>query len=286
MSAIGFRRRAAFELRAPVSRRRVLDRGLVSLLGVTTVIALLAGVLAPFDPIQPVGDLNLGPLSPHHLLGTDTIGRDLFSRVLIGMRASWLSALAVVLVGVLFGGTIGVLAGAFGGWVDSLLMRFTDLFLALPAPLVAIAIVSALGPGLFHTLVGISVVWWPYYARIIRGEVRALAARPHVEAARLSGVSRSRLIVWHLLPGAVPTAIVAASLDIGNVVLVLAGLSFLGLGQPQPSPELGADSSNTLSELLPQPWVPIIPGLAVLLLTLIANVGGDAVRRLLGGRAW
>jgi peptide/nickel transport system permease protein len=287
MSAIGFRRRAAFELRRPtVPGRRTLDLGLVGLLGVTTLVALLAGVLAPYNPIQPVGGLDLGPFSPHHLLGTDTIGRDIFSRVLIGMRASWLSALAVVLIGVLFGGLIGVVAGAFGGWVDSVLMRFTDLFLALPAALVAIAIVSALGPGLVHTLIGISVVWWPYYARIIRGEVRALAARPHVEAARLAGVSRGRLIIWHLLPGAVPTAIVAASLDIGNVVLVLAGLSFLGLGQQQPAPELGADTANTLDQLLGQAWIPIIPGLAVLLLTLIANLGGDAVRRLLGGRPW
>lgn len=287
MSAVGFRRRTAFELRPPaISPRRSVDRALVGLLGLITLVALLAPVLAPYDPIQPVGGLLLGPLSPHHLLGTDEIGRDLFSRVLIGIRASWLSALAVVLVGVLFGGLIGVIAGSFGGWVDSALMRFTDLFLALPAALVAIAIVAALGPGLIHTLIGISIVWWPYYARIIRGEVRALAARPHVEAARLSGAGRSRLIIWHLVPGVISTAIVAASLDIGNVVLVLAGLSFLGLGQQQPSPELGADTANSLDQLLGQAWVPLIPGIAVLLLTLIANVGGDAVRRLLGGRAW
>jgi peptide/nickel transport system permease protein len=287
MSAVGFRRRTAFELRPPaISAGRAVDISIVSLLGLTTLVALLAPVLAPYDPIQPVGGLALGPFSPHHLLGTDEIGRDLLSRVLIGMRVSWLSALAVVAVGVLFGGLIGVIAGAFGGWVDSALMRFTDLFLALPAALVAIAIVSALGPGLIHTLIGISVVWWPYYARIVRGEVRALAARPHVEAARLSGAGRSRLIIWHLLPGVIATAIVAASLDIGNVVLVLAGLSFLGLGQPQPSPELGADTANSLAQLLGQAWVPLIPGIAVLLLTLIANIGGDAVRRLLGGRAW
>jgi peptide/nickel transport system permease protein len=287
MSVVDFRRRAAFELRRPaVPRRRAIDLGLVGLLGLITLIALFASVLAPYNPIQPTGGLDLGPVSPHHLLGTDDIGRDILSRVLLGIRASWFSALAVVAIGVLFGGLIGVLAGAFGGFIDSVLMRFTDLFLALPAALVAIAIVSALGPGLVHTLIGISVVWWPYYARIIRGEVRALAARPHVEAARLSGVSRARLILFHLVPGVVPTAIVAASLDIGNVVLTLAGLSFLGLGQPQPSPELGADTANTLDQLLGQAWVPIIPGLAVLMLTLSANLGGDAVRRLLGGRSW
>ncbi|MDT4944952.1 MAG: peptide/nickel transport system permease protein [Pseudonocardiales bacterium] len=204
--------------------------------------------------------------------------------MIIGVRTSWLSALAVVLVGLLIGGIVGLLAGAFGGWVDAVLMRLTDLFLAMPGALVAIAIVAALGPGILHTLIGISVVWWPYYARIIRGEVRALAARPHVEAARLAGVGRTRLIVRHLLPGAVPTAIVSASLDVGNVILLLAGLSFLGLGQSQPAPELGADTANTLDQLLSHQWVPIIPGLAVLVLTLIANLGGDALRRLLAGK--
>ena len=195
-----------------------------------------------------------------------------------------MSALLVVAVGLIIGGTIGVIAGAFGGWVDGLLMRITDLFLALPGALVAIAIVAALGAGLSHTLIGISIVWWPYYARIIRGEMRALASRPHVEAARLAGVGRFRLITKHLLPGVIPSAIVTASLDIGNVVLLLAGLSFLGLGRSAPSPELGADTARTLSQVLDQPWIPLVPGTAVLLLTLIANLGGDAIRALLAGR--
>lgn len=281
---VAVRRRVPIDLgRRAMSRHRTFDFALVGLLAVTTIIALLAAEIAPYNPVQPVGDLDLGPFSPHHLLGTDSIGRDLFSRTIIGVRTSWIAALLVVLVGLLVGGIVGLIAGAFGGWVDSVLMRLTDLFLALPGALVAIAIVAALGPGLVHTLIGISIVWWPYYARIIRGEVRALAARPHIEAAKLSGVGRVRLIVRHLLPGVFPTAIVTASLDVGNVVLLLAGLSFLGLGQSQPAPELGADTANTLDQLLTQKWVPIIPGLAVLLLTLIANVGGDALRRLLAG---
>ncbi|ADP81630.1 ABC transporter permease [Pseudofrankia inefficax] len=262
-----------------------VDRALVGLLGLVTLVALLAPVLAPYNPVSPVGDLDLAPLSPHHLLGTDSIGRDLLSRVLLGMRASWLSALLVVAVGLVVGGTVGLIAGAAGGWVDAVLMRTTDLFLAMPGALVAIAIVSALGPSLLHTLIGISLVWWPYYARIIRGEVRALAARPHVEAARLAGVGPVRIVVRHLLPGVVPSAVVSASLDIGNVILLLAGLSFIGLGQQQPAPELGADTASTLDQLLGQKWVPIIPGLAVLALTLIANLSGDALRRLLGGRS-
>jgi peptide/nickel transport system permease protein len=284
MAAVTLRRRfSPLQLNLPVTSRRVTI-ALASLLAVVTVVAVAAPVLAPYNPVQPVGDLNLPPGSPHFLLGTDAVGRDLLSRTLLGMRASWLSALAVVAIGLAFGGLVGVVAGAAGGWVDGLLMRLTDLFLALPGALVAIAIVSALGPGLVHTLIGISVVWWPYYARILRAEVRALAIRPHVEAARLSGAGRFRVVTRHLLPGVIPTAVVTASLDIGNVVLLLAGLSFLGLGSPEPSPELGADVSAGLDQLISQWWVPIIPGLAVLLLSLVANVGGDALRRLLRDR--
>jgi peptide/nickel transport system permease protein len=276
-------RRFGLQARTPAIHSRTVNLALVALLGLVTLMAVTARLLAPEDPIQPVGDLNLPPGSAGHLLGTDAIGRDLLSRTLYGIQASWLSALVVVAVGLLVGGLIGLIAGATGGWVDTVLMRLTDLFLALPGTLVAIAIVAAMGAGLVHTLIGISIVWWPYYARIIRGEVRALAARPHVEAARLAGVSRTRLLRRHLLPGVVPTAIVTASLDVGNVVLLLAGLSFIGLGQLAPAPELGADTARALSQLLSQWWVPVIPGLAVLVLSLIANLGGDALRGVLGG---
>jgi peptide/nickel transport system permease protein len=255
---------------------------LVGLLVGVTLVAVFARLLAPYNPIQPVGAINLPPLSPGHLLGTDGIGRDLLSRTLFGIQVSWLSALVVVASGLLIGGTIGLIAGATGGWVDSvLLMRITDLFLALPGALVAIAIVAALGSGLLNTLIGVALVWWPYYARIVRGEVKALAARPHVEAAKLAKVGRTRILTRHLMPGVVPTAVVTASLDVGNVVLLLAALSFLGLGQRAPAPELGADTARTLSQLLSQWWVPGVPGLAVLLLTLIANLGGDAIRSLI-----
>jgi peptide/nickel transport system permease protein len=279
-------RRFGLRARTPAIRNRTINLALVALLGLVTLVALAARLLAPDDPIQPVDDLNLPPGwrgAAGHPLGTDSIGRDLLSRTLYGIQASWLSALAVVAIGLLIGGLVGLVAGAAGGWVDTVLMRVTDLFLALPGTLVAIAIVAALGAGLVHTLIGISIVWWPYYARIIRGEVRALAARPHIEAARLSGVGRARLVRRHLLPGVVPTAIVTASLDVGNVVLLLAGLSFLGLGQLAPAPELGADTARALSQLLSQWWVPVIPGLAVMLLSLVANLGGDALRAVLGG---
>lgn len=251
---------------------------LVALLGVVTLVAAVARLLAPFDPVQPAGRFNLPPGSPGHPLGTDLIGRDLLSRTLYGVQVSWFSALVIVASGLVIGGLVGMVAGSVGGWVDTVLMRTTDLFLALPGALVAIAVVAALGAGLGNTLLGVAIVWWPLYARIVRGEVRAIAARPHVEAARMAGVGPVRLVVRHILPGVVPTAVVTASLDVGNVVLLLAGLSFLGLGQQAPAPELGADTARALSQLLSHWWVPVVPGIAVGLLSLVANLGGDAVR--------
>ena len=260
---------------------RLMSWSGVALLVVVTIVALSAPLLAPHDPVATVAAPFLPPGHGGLLLGSDTVGRDVLSRVLYGMRISWFAALAVVGFGMLFGGTIGLIAGSTGGWIDDVLMRITDLFLALPAPVMAIAIGAALGPGLFHTLLAVSVVWWPFYARIIRGEVRRLAARPHIEAARLSGTGRIRLVVRHLLPGALPTAVVTGSLDIGGLILTLAGLSFLGLGQAAPAPELGADTARTLTFLLQYWWIPIMPGIAVMILALVGNIAGDSVRNLL-----
>jgi peptide/nickel transport system permease protein len=261
-----------------------LDWAAAGLLVPVTLIALLAPLLAPHDPIQPVGLPQLPPGSSGFLLGTDSIGRDILSRVLIGWRSSWFAALAVIASGLLIGGLIGLVAGMRGGLVDTILMRITDGFLALPAPVLAIAVVAALGPGFVHTLVAVAIVWWPFYARIVRGEVRSLAARPHVEAARLAGAGPVRIALRHLLPGVVPAAIVTASLDVGNLVLTLAALSFLGLGQPQPAPELGADTARNLPYLLQQWWIPVMPGIAVMLLALAGNLAGDGLRNLLSDR--
>ena len=252
-----------------------------SLFGVVTLVALLAPVLSPDNPLMPAGAPLLGPGKGGFLLGSDSIGRDVLSRVLYGMRTSWFAALGVIALGLLIGGVIGLVAGATGGWVDTVLMRITDGFLALPAPVLAIAVVAALGPSLLHTLVAVSIVWWPFYARIVRGEIRNLAARPHVEAAKLAGAGRLRIAVRHLLPGAVPAALVTASLDIGNLVLTLAGLSFLGLGQSAPAAELGADTARNLSFLLQDWWVPVMPGIGVLVLAFIGNIAGDGVRNLI-----
>ncbi|MDA8398865.1 MAG: ABC transporter permease [Actinomycetota bacterium] len=249
-----------------------------SLLAVLTGLAVFGPALAPHSPLVPAGAAFTPPGHAGFLLGSDSIGRDELSRVLYGIQTSWFSALAVIASGVLLGGLIGLVAGATGGWVDEVLMRFTDAFLALPGPVLAIAVVAALGPSLFHTLIAVGIVWWPFYARIVRGEVRSLAARPHLEAARLSGASRWSIMTRHLLPGALPAIVVTASLDVGNLILALAGLSFLGLGAPAPAPELGAMAARNLSYLLQSWWVPIMPALAIFLLAFASNIAGDFLR--------
>lgn len=270
---------AATALAAPGGLRRVLAPVLV-----LTLVALLAPLAAPHGSLDIVAAGPLHKPSFGNLLGTDEIGRDVFSRVLYGLRSSWLSAVGVILLGAAIGSLVGALAGAFGGWVDTVLMRLTDLFLALPAPVLAIAVIASLGPSLMHTLLALSVVWWPWYARIVRGEVRALAARPHAEAARLAGVSRGRLVRRHLLPGAITPVVVTMSLDVGNLILSLAGLSFIGLGAPAPAAELGAMSARGLDYLFGHPWVPLAPAAAVALLALTANLLGDHVNRTLDQR--
>jgi peptide/nickel transport system permease protein len=258
-----------------------LERGGLLVLVATTLVAVGAPLLAPHSTTAPIA---VGPFAaPGHgsLLGTDDLGRDVLSRVLYGIRASWVSALVVIASGVVIGGLIGLVAGAAGGWVDVVLMRVTDLFLALPGPILAIAVIAALGPSLPHTLLAVGIVWWPWYARIVRAEVRAQAVRAHVDAARLAGVRRVRLALRHLVPGAVPAVLVTASLDVGNLVLTLAGLSFIGLGSPPPAPELGGMAARGMPYLLGHPWIPLFPALAVFVLAFAANVAGDGVRDLL-----
>ena len=274
---------------AVAPRRRVMDGVKIghvekvglAILALTTLTALVVPLIAPHAPTLPVGAGPLHAPSAAHWMGTDDLSRDVWSRVLYGIRSSWLSAIVVILSGILIGGVLGLVAGFAGGWVDTVIMRVTDLFLALPGPILAIAIVAALGPSLQHTLIAVGLVWWPWYSRIVRGEVRALMVRPHIDAARLAGVSRMRLALRHALPGAVPAVLVTASLDVGNLILTLAGLAFIGLGAPPPSPELGAMVAQGLPYLFGQPWVSLAPAVAIFVLAFAANLAGDGVRDLL-----
>ncbi|MFT3851928.1 MAG: ABC transporter permease [Ilumatobacteraceae bacterium] len=262
-------------------RRRsdLFGRIAIVVLGAVMLALLVAPLLLSAGERDLVGEPFEHPFRAH-LLGTDSQGRDMFARTVLGLRTSWFSALAVVAVGVLIGAAIGLVAGFAGGWIDTVLMRTTDAALALPGPLVALAVVAALGPGLRNTLIAVAVTWWPWYARIVRGEVHRLRGRPFVEAARAGGIGRVRTAVQHVLPGAFEPVIVAASLDVGIVMLVLAGLSFLGLGSPPPAAELGAMTSQGLTYLFNAPWIALVPAIALFSIAVLANVAGDAVRDL------
>ncbi len=261
-------------------RAQVLGRADKAMLAFGALLLLVVIVLPPLLAYG-TNDLAGAPLSApsaQHPFGTDEQGYEILTRVMYGMRTSIVAALIVIASGVLIGGFIGLVAGIAGGWVDAVLMRFTDLFLGLPGPLLVLAVVSALGASLRNTLIGLAVVWWPWYARIVRGQVRATASRPHVEAARLAGLGRARVALKHILPGAFGSIVVTASLDIGNVILLLASLSFLGLGSPDTSPELGAMSARGLTYLFTGWWAAVIPAAAVFLLAFVGNFVGDAVR--------
>ena len=253
-------------------------RAAIVVLSAVTLVALFAPVLAPSNPTVPVDQPFLAPFTASHLLGTDSVGRDELSRVLFGIRSSWISAIAVIFFGVLIGGIVGMVAGVSNTRVDSALMRITDGFLAFPGPVLAIAVVASLGASLLHTLIAVAIVWWPFYARIVRGEARAIMSRPHIEAAKTFGVGKVRLAMRHVLPGVIPAVIVTASLDVGNLVITLSGLSFLGLGAPAPAPELGAMAARNLQYLLQQWWVCVMPALAIAVMAIISNFAGDALR--------
>ncbi|MBU4215110.1 MAG: ABC transporter permease [Actinobacteria bacterium] len=247
--------------------------------GSLVVLAALVGpALSPYSVIIPSGAPLLAPGSAGHLFGTDALGMDLGTRLLAGMQRSLGAALAVTLVAAVLGSFIGVVAGFFGGVLDTVLMRVTDLFLAFPATIIAMALAAALGQSLGSAIVGITVVWWPLYARLVRGEVRRVATLPHVLAARVSGVRGWRLLARHVVPAVTPTIAVTASLDIGAVIMTLAALSFIGLGTPAPAPELGRMASDGMKYFLNSWWVAVLPSLAIGLLAFLFNYAGDALR--------
>ncbi|RUU08394.1 ABC transporter permease, partial [Mesorhizobium sp. M6A.T.Ca.TU.002.02.2.1] len=244
---------------------------------VVTAVAVLAPWITPFDPQLRVAGAYLPP-SAGHWFGTDEIGRDLFSRVILGVQYTWLPGLAVISFTLIVGSLVGLISGLMGDKVDLVIERIIDLFLVLPSTLIALAVVASLGPGLVNTMIALAIFWWPWYARISRDEIRRLKARPHVEAARIAGVRGPRLLLRYLLPGVVPALLIGASLDVANVIMTLSLMSFLGLGLPAPAPELGAMTSRTLDSLTVHWWLPILPAAIIFLLCLLANLAGDGIR--------
>ncbi|MEB3964561.1 ABC transporter permease [Streptomyces kunmingensis] len=255
----------------------------VALGGVALIVfvALFAPVLAPY-PADATGAAEtaqiLRPPSAAHWFGTDELGRDVFSRVLYGARIGPLVAVAVVTASLLAGTAIGVVAGYFGGWFDELLMRLTDVFLAVPALLLALALATVLAPGPVGLTVALTVTWWPWYARLVRGETASVVGRPYIEACRALGLGHRRTLMRHVLPNASTPLLVQASTDVGGVLLVASGLSFLGLGPQPPTPDWGLMVEQSQNYFTTHWWIGTFPGLAIMLVAGLCFLLGDVLR--------
>lgn len=246
-------------------------------------IALIAPMLAPFDPLaQNVRDRLQAP-SDAHVFGTDELGRDMFSRVLYGARITIPAGIAVIIVGSTLGIVVGAVAGYLGGRWDELLMRTAELFMAFPTIILAMAITAALGPDMRNAIIALVIVWWPTYARVIRGLVIEVKSKEFVEGARCVGAPDTYILFRTVLPNCVSTAIVLATLDIGSAILTFAGLSFLGLGPDPSSPEWGRMVSIGI-DFFDQWWMWLYPGLAIASLVMAFNFIGDGLRDLLDPR--
>ncbi len=248
-------------------------------------ISLLAPLIAPQDPIATSLKDRLQPIgTPGHILGTDDLGRDMLSRVLWGGRISLLVGFSAVLGAMTLGTLIGLLTGYFGGWLDTVAMRLIDILMAFPAILLAIAIVAALGPGLQNAMLAVAIVGIPYYARIVRGAALSLREQDYVTACKALGAPSGRLILTHILPNTLPPLIIAATLDIGWMIIFAAGLSFLGIGAQPPMPEWGIMLSEGHKFIRQAPHASIVPGMAIFLVVLALNLFGDGIRDALDPR--
>jgi len=246
-------------------------------------LAVLAPWVAPHDPLGQDFRLFLPP-SGTHPMGTDELGRDVLSRVIWGARLSIPLALTLVCLALAIGATTGGLAGYLGGWIDEVLMRLADLVFAFPTIILAMAVVAALGPGLPHAVLALVVVSWPGYARVARGLVRSANQSDYVAAVRLLGASPRRALVRDVLPNVAGPILVLATLDMGNAILLLSGLSFLGLGAQPPTPEWGSMVS-TGAQHFERWWMGTFPGLAILTMVLAFNFLGDSLRDVLDPQA-
>jgi peptide/nickel transport system permease protein len=246
-------------------------------------IALLAPLIAPYDPIGLSRDA-LQPPSPQHLMGTDNLGRDIFSRVVFGTRVSLQMGFIAIAIAATFGTMIGVVAGAYGGVVDTVLMRFIDALMAVPGILLALTVAAVLGTGLHVAMIAVGIAWIPSFARIVRSLVLQVKQMPFIEAARSLGSSDVRLIWRHVLPNALTPVFVLSSLGVGSAVLIGAALSFLGVGAQPPTAEWGIMLSEGRQFMRSSWWVMAFPGLAITVTVLAANLVGDGLRDALDPR--
>ena len=269
--------------------RRLMENPLSAIgtlvVGLAILAAICAPLVAPFDPVAMAPQDRLLAPSTLHWFGTDDNGRDIWSRVLFGTRYSLLSALGILVMASTLGTIVGLIAGLFGGWVEEVLMRLTDMFLAFPALVLAMGLAAAIGPSLFNAVIATVLVWWPWYARLVRGQTLQLKQAAFVEAAVIAGASWPRIAVHHILRNCLTPLIVQVSLDIGYAVLTLAGLSFIGLGAQPPAPEWGSMVSVGRDYFLDQWWMVTFPGLAIFISVMAFNLLGDGLQEVLSPRA-
>jgi peptide/nickel transport system permease protein len=287
----------AVSLRGGASRgvtlRRALRANKLAGLGLAlalafVLVALLAPLIAPFpadagSATHPTQAL-LAP-GGEHLFGTDQVGRDLFTRVLYGARTSLRIVAVVLVLSALVGVPLGIVAGYFGGWIDDVIMRVTDVFLAFPALLLSLALAAVLTPSVGNATIAIAATWWPWYARLARGAATQVAGRGYIESARALGVSPQRILARHVLPNATTPVLVQMSLDVGGIILTAAALSFLGLGAQDPTSEWGLMVSQGQGYLNTEWWFPVFPGAAILLAAVAFNLLGDGLRQVLDPRS-
>lgn len=270
----------------PTIRRQKIKRTTVKtrliIFGTLAVLLLIGSIfsshLTPYDPyLQDLSNAKAAP-SMEHLLGTDRYGRDMLSRVIIGSRTSIYSTLLLVAIITAFGTAIGVICGWFGKWIDVILMRISDMFLAFPGLVFALAVAGVLGGGLQNAIIALAAISWPKYARIARSQTLAQKETVYLRAAKLSGSSTIKIIFKHILPNIMGPILVTSMLDIGTMMMELAGLSFLGLGAKPPTAEWGSMMSDTRSLITIVPWVTLAPGIAIFISVMIFNLLGDTIR--------
>ena len=268
-----------------------LKRNPLAMIGLTITMVLVlmsifANVIAPYDPItQNLAERLQPPGTPGHWMGTDDFGRDIWTRILYGSRITLYIVLLVILTAPVVGLIIGTVAGYFGGWTDKVLMRITDIFLAFPKLILALALVAVLGPGMVNAVLAIAITSWPPYARVARAETLTVRNSDYIAAVRLQGAGAGRVIWGHVMPMCLPSVIIRVTLDMAGVILTAAGLGFLGLGVQPPQPEWGLMISAGRKFLFEQWWVATMPGLAIFIVSLGFNLLGDGLRDVLDPRS-
>jgi len=252
---------------------------LVSGLVVSAIVIALTGIsVLPYDPIKQNVGPALGAPSLQHLFGTDILGRDVFSRILYATPNDVFVSFVVVGVSLLVGALLGATAGYRGGLLDEALMRYTDIIFAIPALVLAISIAVILGPGIIHMMYALLIIWWPPYARLARGEALRVSHQNYIEAAKASGIGSIRILTRHVLPNILTPMLAYATIDIGSVVIIYAGLSYLGLSIRPPLPEWGAMVSAYQDYLVSAPWLPIFPALVIGIVVVAFSILGDGLR--------